>query len=129
MINKKVASVTGFQSVSSEYKSGLVKPAVTFCLTVVLSVGIFGGSAAMADQAGNKHKGERLGGFTLEDGSMLGRYGDVNDEWVAPTKVQVSRSEMTEKSKRKMPKKDNRLGSYSLQDDAMLGHYGDKNDE
>jgi hypothetical protein len=129
MSSKNQVGVTVFQSVKYSLKDGFNKSLVTSCLAAVLSIGVFSSSVAMADEAGNKRKDERLGGFTLEDGSMLGRYGDVNDEWVPAARVQISSNEMTEQRSRKAPKKDNRLGAYSTQDDAMLGPYGDKNDE
>lgn len=129
MSSRNLVDVTVFQSVKESFKSGLAKPLATSCLTVALTIAVFGGSVAMADDVGNKRKDERLGGFTLEDGSMLGRYGDVNDEWVPAARVQISENEMTEERSRRAHKKDNRLGAYSMQDDAMLGPYGDKNDE
>lgn len=129
MSYKQEVGIAGFQQVAGKNEINFGKSAARLCLTVILSISMFAASVAMADQGGKKTKGERLGHYTLEDESMLGRYGDVNDEWVAPVKSQVSHSQMTESAKRKMHKKDNRLGSYSLQDDAMLGHYGDKNDE
>jgi hypothetical protein len=129
MSSRSQVGVTVFQSVKGTFKGGFAKPLATSCLTIALSVGIFGGSVAMAGDAGNKRKDEHLGGFSLEDGSMLGRYGDVNDEWVPAARVQISGNEMTKERSRRAPKKDNRLGAYSMQDDAMLGPYGDKNDE
>jgi uncharacterized protein YifE (UPF0438 family) len=119
----------GVQAVNSKIEEGFGKPLVTACLIMTLSIAVFGASTVLAEQNSKKFKDERLGHYTLEDESMLGRYGDVNDEWTPVAKVQVSQSEMTQQRKRKMPKKDSRLGAFSMQDDAMLGAYGDKNDE
>lgn len=110
------------QSLVGNNQSSLIKIVTTAGLLLALSVAVFGSQQARAEEG-------RLGGYTLEDESMLGRYGDVNDEWVEVSNVSIKRTEMSTKNKRSMQKKDNRLGAYSLQDDAMLGRYGDKNDE
>jgi len=76
---------------------------------------------------GSKPKDERLGYYNLNDESMLGRYGDVNDEWVQRASVEVSSQPA---SKSKTPKKSvGHLGGYTLEDQSMLGRYGDHNDE
>ncbi|WP_455199946.1 hypothetical protein [Kaarinaea lacus] len=111
------------QSVMVSNESSMLKKIATGCFMLSLGVAIFGSQQALAEQD------NRLGGYTLEDESMLGRYGDVNDEWVEVSNVSISKSQMSVEKKRKMPKSDNRLGAYSMQDDAMLGRYGDKDDE
>lgn len=112
-----------FQSVMGDNESSLLKKIATGCLVVSLGIAIFGSQQALAEQD------SQLGGYTMEDESMLGRYGDVNDEWVGVSSVGISSTQMSSQTKKKMPKSDNRLGAYSMQDDAMLGRYGDKDDE
>lgn len=129
MTNKNSRTISRFQAVNIGAKDHLAKPVATLCLATILSIAVFGTSVAIAGNSSDKRKDERLGGFTLEDESMLGRYGDFNDEWVPATRVQISRNQMSEETRRRTPKKDNRLGAFSSQDDAMLGPYGDKNDE
>ena len=114
-----------FQSVIGRITGNLVKVVPGACLTAFLTVGILGSSAVLADN--NRHD-ERLGHYTLSDGSMLGRYGDVNDEWVQRASVSVSKEKMSPENKRANPKKESRLGAFSLEDGAMLGRYGDKDD-
>ena len=114
------------QSITGNSKSNLLRRLATGCLVVSLGMAIFGSQQALAEQGGS------LGGYSMEDESMLGRYGDVNDEWVGAssvTNVGISSSQMSANSKQSVPKQDNRLGAYSMQDDAMLGRYGDKDDE
>ena len=123
---KGVEQSKSIQSVMGNNDSGLLKKVATACLVVSLGVAIFGSQQALAESEG------RLGGYTLEDESMLGRYGDVNDEWVGSSNVSnvsISSTQMSAQIKRSMPKSDNRLGAYSMEDDAMLGRYGDKDDE
>jgi|GEM_PF-3720223 len=109
------------QAVVAEKSDNMTKRLATTCLVVSLGIVAFAGQPAAAEES-------RLGGYTLEDQSMLGRYGDMNDEWVATSTVEVSKAKMSPEAKKKMPKKDNRLGSFSMQDNAMLGRYGDKDD-
>ncbi len=98
------------QSLVGNNQSSLIKIVTTAGLLLALSVAVFGSQQARAEEG-------RLGGYTLEDESMLGRYGDVNDEWVEVSNVSIKRTEMSTKNKRSMQKKDNRLGAYSLQDE------------
>jgi len=111
------------QFVVSSKSTGMAKRFATTCLAVSLGVFAFAAQPAAAEES-------RLGGYALEDQSMLGRYGDMNDEWIATSSnVDISRAELSADKKKKMHKKDHRLGAYSAQDNAMLGRYGDKNDE
>ena len=110
------------QTACKTNSGGMTKRIATTCLAV--SIGVF----AFAAQPVSAEEG-RLGGYALEDQSMLGRYGDVNDEWIANSSVEINKSKMSADTKNKMHKKDGRLGAYSMQDNAMLGRYGDKNDE
>lgn len=90
---------------------------------VVLS--LVASSQVLAEDS--KPADERLGAFSMNDESMLGRYGDVNDEWVQSSSVAVS-PQPAEKSM--TPKKSvGQLGGFSSEDQAMLGRYGDHNDE
>lgn len=118
-----VGQSKSIQPVMGDNESSFLNRIATGCLVLSLGVAIFGSQQALAEQD------NRLGGYTMEDESMLGRYGDANDEWVEVSSVGISNSQMSSETKRKMPKSDNRLGAYSLQDDAMLGRYGDKDDE
>jgi len=95
------------------------------CLSAVIVLSLLASTQVLAESA--KKQDERFGGFTLADESMLGRYGDVNDEWVQPASSQVSVKPI--KSAKKTSKSGNRLGAYSAEDNAMLGRYGDVNDE
>ena len=104
-------------------ESKLLRRLATACLVASLGVAIFGSQQTLAEQDA------QLGGYTMEDESMLGRYGDVNDEWVSASSVGISSTKMSAEMKRGAPKQDNRLGAYSMQDDGMLGRYGDKDDE
>jgi hypothetical protein len=123
MFVKGVDQSKNIQSVMENSESNLLKKIATGCLVLSLGVAIFGSQQVLAGDTG------RLGGYTLEDESMLGRYGDLNDEWVSVSSVEISSSKMSTQIKRSAPKQDNRLGAYSMQDDAMLGRYGDKDDE
>ena len=118
-------SALNSQSVTDQIAGKMVKVVPGACLTVFLAVAIFSSGTV---SAGETAKGERLGGYTLTDESMLGRYGDVNDEWIHTSSVSVSNEQMSSTAKRAMPKQDNRLGAYSMEDEAMLGRYGDKDD-
>ena len=90
---------------------------------VVLSLLVSG--QVFADNS--KRKDERLGHYSLSDESMLGRYGDVNDEWVQSASADVKTQPA---SKSQAPKKSvGKLGGYSTEDGSMLGRYGDQNDE
>jgi hypothetical protein len=92
------------------------------CLAASFGAGIFTVQPVMADEG-------RIGGFSLEDKSMAGPYGDANEEFVAVSRVPVGKAKMSPENKPKMTKKkDNRLGAFSSEDDAMLGRYGDKDD-
>ena len=96
-----------------------------YSLVTIVAVSLLVGGQAMAD--GSKRADERLGHYSLSDESMLGRYGDQNDEWVRSAAVDVD-SKPVKKSI--TPKKSvGKLGGYTLQDDSMLGRYGDHNDE
>jgi len=118
-IEKSIAS----QTFVSPKSAGKANHIATTCLAVALGVFAFAAQPAAAEES-------RLGGYALEDQSMLGRYGDMNDEWIAnSSSVEISRAKMSADSKKKVNKKDHRLGAYSAQDNAMLGRYGDKNDE
>ncbi|WP_455365111.1 hypothetical protein [Kaarinaea lacus] len=108
-------------SVVDAKSRGMMKRLATACLVASLGVVAFASQPVAAEEG-------RLGGFSLEDQSMLGHYGDVNDEWVAASTVEVSKSRMNAETKKTMPKKDSRLGAYSMQDKAMLGRYGDMDD-
>ena len=95
----------------------------SFIALIVLSLVSTG--QVFADNS--KRKDERLGGYTLQDESMLGRYGDVNDEWVQSASVAVKSEPMKKSS---TPKKAvGKLGGYTMEDQSMLGRYGDHNDE
>jgi len=118
-------STAVFQSVTGATAGKPVKVVPGACISVFLAMGIFASSAAIAD---NSRHDERLGGYTLSDQSMLGRYGDVNDEWVERASVNISNEKMSNNSKHSSPKKDARLGAFSMEDHAMLGHYGDRDD-
>jgi hypothetical protein len=109
------------QSVVADKSGSMMKRLATSCLLVSLGVVAFAGQPVLAEES-------RVGGYTLEDRSMRGHYGDLNDDYVAVSKVEVSKSSMSSEKKQKMTKKDNRLGAFSAQDNAMLGRYGDKDD-
>ncbi len=109
------------QCVMKDSKNRMLKRFVTTCLVVSFGVATFTVQPVLAEEG-------RLGGFSLEDHSMLGRYGDVNDEAMTVSSVEISNSKMSADTKHKMHKKDNRLGAFSAQDNAMLGRYGDKDD-
>ncbi|WP_455220453.1 hypothetical protein [Kaarinaea lacus] len=110
------------QTVSDINSGSMTKRFATTCLVVSLGVFAFAAQPVSAEEG-------RIGGYALEDQSMLGRYGDVNDEYIATSSVEISKAKMSADTKKKMHKKDGRLGAYSMQDNAMLGRYGDKNDE
>lgn len=96
-----------------------------YSLVAVVAISLLASGQVFADSS--KKKDERLGGYTLTDESMLGRYGDVNDEWVQSASVAVNPQPM---KKATTPKKSvGKLGGFSAEDQAMLGRYGDHNDE
>ena len=91
----------------------------------VMLVSLLAGGPLFAEES--KRADERLGGYTLADESMLGRYGDVNDEWVQSAAVSVDKKPM---KKSQTPKKSvGQLGGFTMEDGSMLGRYGDHNDE
>lgn len=91
----------------------------------VMVVSMLAGGQVFA--ADTKSADERLGGYTMADESMLGRYGDVNDEWVQSAAVSVDPQPA---KKSQTPKKSvGKLGGYTMEDGSMLGRYGDHNDE
>ena len=123
---KGIGQSKSVQSVIENSDNNVLKKLATGCLVLSLGVAIFGSQQVLAESEG------RLGGYTLEDESMLGRYGDVNDEWVGTSSVSsvgISSTQMSSQMKRSNSKPDNRLGAFSMEDDAMLGRYGDKDDE
>jgi hypothetical protein len=61
------------QTVVSPKSAGKANRIATTCLAVSLGIFAFASQPAAAEES-------RLGGYALEDQSMLGRYGDVNDE-------------------------------------------------
>ena len=100
------------------------------CFALIIASVTLGSIDVMADNSAKKD--EHIGGYTLTDGSMLGRYGDMNDEWhpaVVSTSVEVSMQEMTPEKTSKTTKKVGRIGAFSMEDNARLGAYGDRNDE
>jgi hypothetical protein len=109
------------QSVVATKSGSMMKRLATSCLLVSLGIVAIAGQPVLAEES-------HLGGYTLEDRSMRGHYGDLNDDYVAVSKVDVSKAKMSADKKKQMPKKDSRLGAFSAQDNAMLGRYGDKDD-
>lgn len=94
-------------------------------LITIIVLSLLSTGQVFADNS--KGKDERLGAYTLADESMLGRYGDVNDEWVQSASVAVNPQPA---KKSATPKKSvGKLGGFSAEDQAMLGRYGDHNDE
>lgn len=94
-------------------------------LVAVIAISVLVSGQTFADNS--KRKDERLGHYSLKDESMLGRYGDVNDEWVQSASVDVSTVPATKSRSNK--KAVGKLGGYTLEDGSMLGRYGDHNDE
>ena len=94
-------------------------------LVAVVALTVLVSGQSFADNS--KRKDERLGHYSLKDESMLGRYGDVNDEWVQSASVDVSTAPATKS--RTSNKSVGKVGGYTLEDGSMLGRYGDQNDE
>lgn len=101
------------------------KTSISAFLFTALFVSLLASGQVLAE--GAKTQDERFGGYTLADESMLGRYGDVNDEWVQSASSDVNMKPVM--SSKPSKKSSGRLGAYSTEDNAMLGRYGDHNDE
>jgi len=104
------------------------KSMASTCFMVVAALSLLVSSQVFAEGAKTKKSSdERLGGYTLADESMLGRYGDQNDEALQSASVSIDPKPAT---KSKTPKKSvGKVGGYSMEDGSMLGRYGDHNDE
>ncbi|MCI0504736.1 MAG: hypothetical protein L0Z73_01355 [Gammaproteobacteria bacterium] len=92
------------------------------CLAASFGTGVFAAQPVTSGEG-------RIGGYSIEDKSMAGHYGDANDEFVAVSRVEVGNAKASPENKPKMTKKkDSRLGAFSAEDKAMLGRYGDQDD-
>ena len=96
----------------------------TGALIVTLLTGMVFSASVLAEGKTKQSKMEYA--YSLNDESVLGQYGDENDEYVANAAVSVSPKPMSAQSKQKLPKKvEGKLGAYSLKDGAREGFYGD----
>lgn len=96
----------------------------TGALVLALLAGMVFSSSVLAES--EKKQSMMEDAYSLNDESMLGRYGDENDEYIANASVSVSSKPMTARSKQTSSKKgEGKLGAYSLKDGAREGFYGD----